>query len=210
MRHIVRLVVLVCAGAIALLGSGAAGASAETVEVLDEASGVHCPSVAVGADHVITGGCPIHFIADNGQQTFKHQATGGEVVTSSCTSSFTARINEDGLGYIGSITYVGTGCTIAACDEPAPSHRNLEWPIALVETGPSALALLMTLCIRPGPVGEGELNTNCTLLLPVTQTGHGLEISATEDPCFENEINELTVHWISDSVFDEVEVVHTP
>lgn len=219
--RLVRNLLLVAAAAIAAMALMAGSAFAQSIEVLDEATGSHCANdVTEVAEHDITGGCEIHATSETNAATFVHIPGTGEVQTSSCINEFVAHIDEDGTGYIDVDDQTvqeneATGCPLEACDEPAPSHHKLEWPIVgMAELGPNREVLIVTFCIRNHAFAEGEENTPCTVLVDMVQDeNHGQEFvtvgADNQTACLENPAIELSGHWVTDDTHDDIEIVHT-
>lgn len=211
--HPTRTLLATAITASALIALMATSAFAQSVEVVDEATGSHCPdTVVVSAGHDVSGGCEITAASEEPAVTFAHIPAAGEIATSSCQSAFTANVSPRG-GYVDVDANTiqeneATGCALEACDEAAPSHAELEWPISgLTETGAGTETLTITFCIRVHSNFEGTGNTVCSIAVRVVQTAHAQELTAAETPCLENPSNELTGHWVTTGV-DEVELNH--
>lgn len=193
--------------AAAALTFGASAASAQTVEVLDEATSEHCDDITIGADHEVEGGCAVHVTSTSNMNFHIHISGVGEVLFSSCDTEFVAQVGERGLGFLVDQVLAGANCGIEACDEPQPSHAQPEWPLGLYEGGGGNEALGFTLCLRPqGEEGSG--NSYCTLLVDLVQSGHTQQLTAVEQSCVESPI-EFSGTWVTDDSLDEVEIIHT-
>jgi len=222
--RLARNLLLAATAAIAAMAFLASSAFAQSVEVVNEDTGLHCGEVVEDdAGHNTSGGCQVRATNAPGTTavTFAHIAGSGEVATSSCANVFVANINEDGVGYIdvdaATITEnEGTGCVIEPCDEletGTTPHADFEWPISgIAEFGVSREEMVVTFCIRnhaagvpEGPVTPCTLEVNVTLEDPVP---HQYEFRAVDEPCMENPILELSGHWLTDETFDEVELRH--
>lgn len=180
-------------------------AFAQTVEVVDEATAQHCADVTA-TDHVVSGGCIVQ-IADETTTTtdfYTHIPGIGEVVFSECTVALDVHVGEDGLGFIGDQAFGGEDCVLMPCDEAAPSHVNLEWPLTLMELGGGSEVLTHTFCVRNSESVEGEGLVRCTVHLTVTQTAHSQELSADQRPCHENLATEVSAHWETEAAPPDV------
>jgi len=205
-------------GAMALLTTSA---FAQSVEVIDEATSIHCADDIVETPgHDIGGGCELRMASETPFTTFIHVAT-GEFTTSICQSALIANINEDGIGYVDvdAATIVedaATNCFIEPCDEGEAGttpHADFEWPIASVtEYGASREAAIFTFCIRAHNLTEGSTQTQvCTIETDITldmEATHTYEIRAAEERCFENPAFEVSVHWLTTYHEDEIAVNH--
>jgi hypothetical protein len=201
---------LLAISVIAAMSMAAPSAFAQTVEVLDEdlAGQPHCGAVTA-VNHVVSGGCTVHAVT-SGVSTanlFAHVAGVGEVAISACNNEFEAHINEDGLGFITDQVLTGASCGLAPCDEAAPSHANLEWPLAAYEGGGGNDALATTFCIRPASAAEGASASYCSIVIDATQTGHAQTFTSTENSCVES-ANELSGTWVTDLTEGEIEITH--
>jgi hypothetical protein len=215
MRPARLLVLAVIALATAALTTPAA--FAQSLEVLGEehAAGQeevhHCPPVALDADHNVTGGCTIHFNNEGvGFAIVSHQ-NGTEPIFTVCSMEFTARVGEDGLGYIRGQTLGGANCGLTPCDEAAPSHATVPWPTGLFEFGPEPHSeeevLVFTFCIRALNNPEGAQGLPCTLVIDANpQPNHAWELRANDAPCLEGNGVEISGHWISEG--GGIETIH--
>jgi hypothetical protein len=221
--RITRTLIPVAASTLATMFFMAAPAFAQSIEIEDETNGGHCGMVTITAAHSVSGGCVLHGSSEDNTQTFQHTGV-SEVITSSCVTELTAHGGPTG-GYVSvNDTTIGTnptsGCVVTPCDEAGggSGHPELEWPISgLFEYGPGREALVATFCIRPFNLSEGSGNTVCTLMIDITTVAaHQQELTAVEDPCFENPTVELSGHWLGEETptGDEVDVelhhIHYP
>jgi hypothetical protein len=198
---------------VAAIVIGPSTAGAQSVEVQDETNGPHCGAVALGAGHAVGGGCEVHVVSDPAQpfQTFSHNGT-SEAVTFSCASEFNVNLGEAGTGYIDAddltiATNPLAGCVITACDEAAPSHEELEWPIhSTTEPAAGIEQMRFTFCIRPFNTGEGIGNTPCTVTVDIVQADHEQELRADSEPCEQNPAREISGHWFSETLDEGDEV----
>lgn len=192
----------------------AASASAQSVEMVDEATGTHCGNVVEEANHGVSGGCMLVGASTVSTQTISHTGT-SEVVTSGCETELTAHVGPTG-GYVSVDdttihTNPGAGCFLTPCDEPGAGsgHPEFEWPLSgLFEYGGSQEALVATFCIRTSFSAEGEGNTFCTLIVDIAQTDHEQVLTADQQPCFENPSTELSGQWAATGESDELELLH--
>jgi len=220
--YLARKLVLAVTMTLAAMAFLASSASAQSIEVVNEDTGLHCPDAIVEeTGHDISGGCVVHGISEVNANTFAHIGGGGELLTSSCETELTAHVGEQG-GYIDVdantiVENESGGCPIEPCDEPATGttpHADLEWPIGgAVEYGAARETLFATFCIRSHATSEGAgqpctVGVDVTLEDPVT---HQYELRAIEEPCMENPIVELSGHWVGDDEGDlELNHIHYP
>lgn len=221
--RLARNLLLAAAAAIAAMAFMATSAFAQSVEVIDEATGAHCADVTELANHDIGGGCEVaaHSVVNPG--TLAHTGT-SEVVTSNCESEHIVNIDESGSGYIDvDETTIHTnpqaGCPIEECDEAAPSHAELEWPISgMFEYGGEQEEMVRSFCIRTVLDPEGAGST-CTIIVDVAQDHetHDIVFSAGNPdvtpvpegaPCHENPATELFGRWQTTGLHDDIEIVH--
>lgn len=217
-----RALLLLAAATSATMAFMATSAFAQSVEVLDEQTDLHCDEVTeAGSGHDIDGGCEVHMTSQSNIVTSGHVPGAGEIVTSSCQNVLVANIGEAGTGYIDVdlntiIESEATGCGLEPCDEAeggTTPHADLEWPIAgIAEYGESREALIVTLCLRNHAHPEGTGNRACTVVVDISQEipgGHVYELRATDEPCLESGGLEITGHWVTNSLEDEIELVHS-
>lgn len=229
--RLARNLLLGATAAIAALALVTTAAPAQSIEVHGEGS-EHCSDVFEISAHSITGGCLVHRVSEENTVTFSHTGM-TEVVTSGCQSEFTAHISENGTGYAAIddstiATNPAAGCPITACDEPGIypphyypneiTHPELQWPIVgFVESG-GQLQMIYTFCIRASTLPEGAAGGTCTIAVDVVAVpdSHDQELTATEEPCFENPANEVSGHWVTEAIDVgdeqdiELEHVHYP
>ena len=151
-----------------------------------------------------------------------HFHLAGEVILSQCNNEFSANVHESGDGWIHNQVLTGPACGLAACDEAAPSHANVPWPVTLMEFG-GAEAIQVTFCTRPSTSPEGsDLNT-CTVYIPLfTVAPHTYELrtiapgptESTAPPnhvplqsrCSQNAAISLTGRWLVEGT--PIEIAH--
>ena len=219
-----RKLALLAIAAIAAMAMGASTASAQTIEVTNEAGGAHCGAVSV-ANHIPAGGCNVRAVTEpnTSADLFIHLTGVGEVQFSACTNVFEARINEDGIGYIYNQVLADLAgseipCGIAPCDEAEPGpnqHVNHEWPIVAWEGGGGNEALATTFCSRPVGDPEGTAGTYCSVAVEASQVGHAQEFTAGDPAGDGNSCNdsniELVGHWLTtgvDATHAEINITH--
>jgi len=222
--RLARNLLLAATAAITAMALLASSAFAQSVEVVNEDTGNHCGEVVEDdVGHNTSGGCQVRATnaPGTGFTTFAHVPGSGEIVTSSCQNIFVANISEDGVGYIDvdANTFAEsevTGCVVEPCDEAEDGttpHADFEWPISgIAEFGASREELVFAFCIRnhaagvpEGPVTPCTMEINVTLEDPVT---HQYEFRATDEPCMENPILEISWHLLTDETFDEIQINH--
>lgn len=145
------------------------------VTVLAEA-GSECPPVtAVG--HQVEGGCHVEF-ESTGNGIPWHAYAPAKTTIMNCDWELEARVNGNGEGYVTqailTAASVGPPCNRAACDEAAPSHAMIPWPLHIAETAPGDQELELTLCLRLSSAGEGDPGIVCELHLEVGNHGYEL------------------------------------
>lgn len=200
--HMLRTMLLL-AIALTAMAMTASTTAAQTLEVIDEATGNHCPSVtATGTD--VDGGCLIHINSEGNVELRKH-VFGVESHLYSCPHEHAVRIDEDGNGrFLEQQIFSGGGgggCPHVACEtEPNPEKRP--WPIASFEGTPQGVvegAEYITLfpCFE-NPGGGAE--SPCEMDVPFqtaenqhrVELGHATEMSAHGVSGFKCE---LVAHW---------------
>lgn len=196
-----------------------AAAYGQSVELVDESSGLHCSNIVEEANHDVSSGCEVLANSFGDFTTIDHSSGISEVITTQCESELEISIHENGTGYIDtSDTTIHTSpppsfspCPFTACDEAAPNHSELEWPISgIFEHGGSREKMLMTFCLRVAPFAEGSFNAACTIMVDGTQdpTTHVITFGANSAPCHEDPTDELSGTWITNGYHDEIELVH--
>jgi len=225
--RLARTLLLAVAAAVATMAFMAGSASAQSVEVLNEANMQHCPAITESASgHNTSAGCEIQAVSQVNMLLVTHVVGIGEVQTASCQSTLTANIDEDGQGFIDvdASTLVeneATGCAIEPCDEGEGAgvttpHADLEWPIfGIGEISGGVEVMAVTFCARPHNTGEGVGPVPCTVVLDILHPeAHEQEIGTFEDPCRENPTRELTGQWLTNDAGGTVDIeirhVHYP
>lgn len=175
-----RKLVLITAMAVVALAVTAGSASAQ-YEVVDEATFEHCSAVTFPVEHEAVGGCRVEFQSTGEVPFFVNVPGAGVVQLFNCEWHLEARIGEVGEGYVTQATLTSHPapsfpCTRTPCDEPAPDHSELAWPIQIEEAA-GAETLEMAYCLRPINSAEGADHFSCTVHLELTDLGsHDVEI----------------------------------
>jgi hypothetical protein len=212
MRTLLKLLILV---AFASSPSSAGAAVSVATEPMEAAA---CPPVTLEAHHSVRGGCRIHIVGEQETQIVVDTA-GGPVVISSCEDEIEALVDSDGEGYAYNIDMTGHGgevaCTRTACDEAAPSHVPIPWPIH-IRSGPAgAESLDMTICLRMATAEEGFAGATCQLSIPMTETSnpHRQSFNAEDGiRCSNLPPVEFVGHWHTETAsagHPEIEVTST-
>ncbi len=171
--RLARYLFIFMAMAFAALALTAATATAQ-IEFLDEETDQHCPALVV-VEHSVGGGCHVEYESEGHIPLVAYIP--GPVVISNCNVHLEARIGEDGAGYITQALLTNEPvppnppCTREPCDEPAPGHEDLLWPLQLEENGPGQESIETEFCLRvansAGGV-EGGASARCEVHLPFT------------------------------------------
>jgi hypothetical protein len=193
----------------AALISLASPAAAQTLEVVDESSFEHCPSVAE-VTHGATGGCVVHF-SSTAPFVLRIHTFGIESTTNTCTSSeFSIRFDEDAGGY--AVNQGTTGCTDLPCFEGTTPSDKIPWQVTGSESGGSEV-LRIAFC-------HSELNNlTCVTDAPLRAiNGHQLELGTKingvpqEMPRVSGAVQcEMAGHWVTETGGPSevnVEIVH--
>ena len=210
-----RTLFLLTAMAAAALAVAGGTANAQR-EVSDEGSGEHCPPSTVASAHTADGGCVVELQSEGGIPL--HGYVPGKVTVFSCEWHLTARIGDDGEGYVTQALLFQDAssqipCTRTPCDEPTPSHEEIPWPIDINEAGGEE-SLELTFCMRPVFDAEGSGALPCTVHLEVTDLGnHDYEIGHTpsEDFCELSApvpISIESAHFLYEEGSDKIEILH--
>ncbi len=183
MRLVHRLFLLATV-ALAAFALSATHANAQ-IEVFNEATDEHCGAVVVDG-HEANGGCHVEYLAEEHISFVAHPPT-GPVVLLNCNWHLEAQIGEDGSGYVthalltDEVPPSSPPCTRTPCDEAAPSHEDLLWPLQIEENSPGQESLELEFCIRTanafGGV-EGGTQSRCEVHFPFTSdAGHNHEMA---------------------------------
>jgi hypothetical protein len=143
--------------AVGALMAIAPSATAQTLEVVDEATSEHCSAVAIDG-HDVNGGCQLH-----ASGTLRTEFLG--VVVSNCNVEFTAHVGEDGSGYISDRISSGAQCTLEPCSEMGATEPTL---IEAGESGPGERHIIEERCERRP---DGTI-IHCITEWPVFVSGH--------------------------------------
>lgn len=206
MRTAQKLLLLVVAAIAAMALSATAANATSAVEVSAEPGGTHCGEVTV-TDHDASGGCLIHATSTGTANLFAHVGT-SEVLFSACNNEFDARINEEGSGFIYNQVLTGGSCGLAPCDEAAPDHDNLVWPLKSAELFPDHEVLGVLFCVRSIASEEGENNPPCGVVIDVvevTPNAHDYAFQANGVPCLEAPQTELHGNWTLEDTNIEID-----
>lgn len=164
MRILRRAALLACITAVAMATIGSAQASAQSIEVTRESTGLHCAVVTLTA-HVVSGGCPMSFTANN-------LSLENVITIDTCNLSVEARVDEDGAGHIYNQTFSGADCDSTPCVETGGAKRP--WAFNFQETAAgSTKRFNVNICVVTDlgfPLGNST--TQCDLHIPVTTMGH--------------------------------------
>jgi len=185
------------------------------IAVTEEVTGQPCSEVTLDADHNVTGGCPVHISSEQETQIVVGTA-GGPILISTCEDEFEAAIDGSGEGYMYAISITGhqapEACTRTACDEAAPGHDTIPWPIHIREN-PDVINI--SFCRRNSTSSEGTSGTPCTWSIPWTQISgpHRLSFNAESGtPCLNLPAGAVTYfgHWhtVPDAEHPEIVVSH--
>jgi hypothetical protein len=161
--------------AITALALTATTANAQ-IEVLEEDGPGHCTAVSLSpTGHVVSGGCPIEYRSEHHVPLVAY--TPAPVIVSNCNVHLSARIGENGAGYVTAASLTAEtvnppvpGCTRAACDENGPvgASAMLPWPVQITETAAGVETVDATFCLRTISSLEGGPQTHCGVHLPYT------------------------------------------
>lgn len=179
----------------AMMAVAASSASAQTLEITNEDTGLHCPAVSVtGTD--VNGGCLGH-AASESVEIRKH-VFGIESHITTCNLEFHGRVNEDGGGQATEQAFSGASCQRQACKVGAEAQP---WPVQGVEVLGTGEILTATFCIEP--LGGGSDET-CEIDLPLSQAppDHTVELGAATELSAHGVSGfrcELVGHWVSET-----------
>jgi len=149
----------------------ASPASAEPLELVDEASDSSCPTVTVsGVD--VEGGCLVHATSD-GLVELRAHVFGVEVATASCNIEVHGRFDDEAEGEFFEQLFSGANCPYRACED-APGEAN-PWPAVGTDVAGQPI-LTVQLCVEPT---SGGADQPCELDLPLNpadEEGHSHEL----------------------------------
>lgn len=214
MRKARTLLLLAAALAATLALAPSASAQAPTLEVTDEANGMHCPAVTVNG-HTVGGGCKVHLFSTEPTEVRKH-VMGMEFHVTRCDMELTLLTNEDADGFIAGQMLSGMNCTHQACAEAGGAKKP--WQVhGYEDTGVERLRV--GLCIRQA----GGAEETCLIDIPFTEpVPHRQELGKKVTGVVQEipggaggSINcELVAHWHAEAQPDvgagetAVEIVH--
>ena len=215
--RLARKLFLLAAMAITALAltAGTASAQEQSVEVENEATGVHCSVAAANCDHHVVSVTP---------SVLTQHVFGSESQASSCTDEFVATLGENGNGAINTYTndhVTNQACTRIKCNGVGEPAAEASWPVTATgetitnpETNDTGhLTVRFCLDTEDNPGGGG---THCNVEIDVSEeANHTYEFRAVDEPCpiappFISA--ELDGHWISEGTpgtgQEDIEIVH--
>lgn len=184
--HLIGKLALLSVTALAALAftAGTASAQEAPVEVMDEATGVHCNP------------CPFHMVgfSDLWLHVFGH-----EEMISACTDEFEGEIHENGDGHITSYTNNHAADPATCTTVPCAAAAEREWPITnMGEIGPEKGHMDVRFCVRH----PNEPDSHCPIEMHfyTNATGRVTEFGAVGDtesngPTAFGARCELDGHW---------------
>lgn len=169
---------------IAALAFTASTASAQLEVHAEDQPVEECGTVTIDGAHHVEGGCRIEYESteDISLVGYFPQPT----ILFNCLWHLEAQIGENGAGYITEAELTDEpdppvpSCVRQACDEAAPIHETLAWPIQINEVA-GVESIMMRICLRAGspneePSAEGGAGSRCTLTFEAADlTGHDYE-----------------------------------
>lgn len=180
----VTLLLAIASTAIAMTASAA---SAQTLEVTNEATGTHCPAVTISGTDV-DGGCLTHITSEGNVVLRKHVFGIESDIYDNCTQEHSIRINEDGNGYYLEQQLFsgggGGGCSVVACFDGAQGEKR-PWPANAFEGTPDGIVegteyITIAPCFEP-PNGGAESSCETDIPFQTAENQHRLELGhATE------------------------------
>jgi hypothetical protein len=216
-----RKLLLLAVMAMTAMAFAAQTASAQTLEITNEANNAHCSAVTI-VKHDVNNGCLIHANSEAAGVELRKHVFGVESHITKCKNEFHGRVDEDANGYIFeqvlSNLPVGPACTRAPCTEIEPgSGEGDPWAASGHEgssqepqeqTDPMEVEneyLTTNFCVKP--VGGGS-DEQCEIDVPffhyegepeenhITEFGHANELSSHGFSGFRCE---LIGHWITET-----------
>jgi hypothetical protein len=144
----------------------ACSASAQSIELVQESTGVHCPAVTSPT----SGGCEGTAVGQARMEAF------GSLV-SACDLHLGGRMDEDGHGYVDDIVLTGPSCTTPPCTQ---GGQVVPWEIELGEPAPGQLEGEARFCIESSVLGT----INCHVSsIGFSFTEHGRYEDFDAAPC---------------------------
>lgn len=207
MRSRMREFLTISAGAIVSMAFAAATASAQqTVEILSEPSGGHCPAIVVpgaGGATDVDGGCLVHGESEGNVELRKH-VFGIESHITSCFTESHTRVDENGQGYGFEQQFVNTGggppCARQACKDAGGEAEP--WRAVGQEraTDPENMGIsTVTFCVEPT---GGGTNETCEIDVPGNEfgshTGEAGGVAELASHGFTGFRCELVGHWLNE------------
>lgn len=218
MRRTCSLLLLCMAAALTF---GTTTASAEGVQVTEEATGNPCPAITPNdsrefpLESTISGGCSEHIVNTEGGVILTAHIFGIESTDSQCNTEYTLRVGGNGEGYFTDIELTGINCTRRACGTADGAPEG--WEIHMEETSSSSARLERHFCIENY---DGNGRTTCHYFAPLREdpiASHRYELGTansnearTEIGCegFTGYRGEVSGHWKTET--SALELVHSP
>ncbi len=183
--RLARKLFLLATTTLAVLALTATANAQGPVDVFNEETDILCTAVNVDSDHNATNGCHVEYEAEEHIPLVAHTPT-GQVILSSCNVHLEARISGTGGGFVTQMALTDENppanppCTRTPCDEAAPSHKDLLWPLQIEENAAGQESVEVEFCLRTangfGGV-EGGTQSRCRVHLPFTSdVDHNHEI----------------------------------
>lgn len=205
-------VVLLAMATMAVTGLTAAPASAQTIRISNEATGIGCPTFTTpGAGGVtdVDGGCLIH-VTGQGPSEIRRHIFGVESHIAECSFEFHARVQNSEVVPPGSeaggraleTQITGSSCNRQICKFEATGEAVQLWMAFGEEEAFEGNELVeVAFCLEPKGGGADEL---CQLEIPFNQTatnhryelGHATELPGVGDNNFRCE---FIAHWMTET-----------
>jgi hypothetical protein len=196
-----RKFMLLILAATAAATLGASTATAHSVEVLEEDTGVHCPAVT----HWSSGGCDLWSI---GELSLAGHAFGIEATVSDCEVDLRGRIDENGEGIFYSATYTNHPGVLDCTRQPC----RLPWYIRIDESSSEVNpeVLKVEFCVEPIGGGTDQL---CIVATNFSGTEHSYwpfrnEVTGVGHGGPNCEVGDLGSLGMQLDIFNTVEIVH--
>jgi hypothetical protein len=165
MRNLRKLVLLAMAAS-AAMAFAASSASAQNLELVNEATGVHCPAVTLSGSDV-NGGCLAHATSEGTIELRKH-VFGIESHITGCNNEFAGRFNEDANGYIFEQVLTGASCSRQACKDGG--GEGTPWAASAIEIPILRATMTTNFCVEPNGGGTDE---TCEIDIPLVEVPKG-------------------------------------
>jgi hypothetical protein len=215
---ITRKLFVLAAMVVAAFAFAAPSAFAQSVEGVNEDTGLHCGDVEV-ADHGVSGDCEVvaHDILSShlgGTQGVLLSRAG--MPLSLCHNEFEGYLGEDASGIITHQSLTNTPdsfCFVEPCRE-ADEHFE-PWPIiSITEPGIEQETMRVAFCVVPlGTPHGGHPAGPCVIDVDIIELGnHDYRFEAEDSPCLGDPSGtEVTGEWLSEEDGDDhsnTELVH--